>query len=67
MADEETLSGLLSGYGIIDMGQDIIDMGQGFSKEEILAKEHWEWLSKYTEYLYKTAFIHGYKHGQEDK
>jgi len=32
-----------------------------------LADEHWEWLSKLLEYVYKTAFIHGYKHGQEDK
>ena len=42
-----------------------------------LADEHWEWLEGLweslpdgatfgittTEYLYKTAFVHGYKHG----
>tara|TARA_Y100000310_G_scaffold264568_1_gene275226 strand:- start:296 stop:451 length:156 start_codon:yes stop_codon:yes gene_type:complete len=44
---------------------------------EELAKEHWEWVSKLMtyipvgsrtdkliEYLYKTAMIHGYKHGK---
>jgi len=45
-----------------------------------LANEHWNWVSKLlklltnaninmevVEYLYKTALIHGYKHGLEDK
>lgn len=44
-----------------------------------LAIDHWDWLEPLLlmldekpanigamEYLYKTAFIHGYKHGQED-
>jgi len=30
-----------------------------------LADEHWDWLGKLLEYLYKSAFIHGYKHGTE--
>jgi len=32
---------------------------------EILADEHWDWLGKLLEYLYKSAFIHGFKHGAE--
>jgi hypothetical protein len=35
-------------------------------KGENLAEQHWFWLKVLLEYLYKTAFIHGYKHGQED-
>ena len=30
---------------------------------EELADEHWEWLEELLEYLYKSAFIHGFKHG----
>lgn len=45
---------------------------------EKLADEHWEWLGKVfalskniqnielTEYLYKTAFVHGYKHAMDE-
>lgn len=48
---------------------------------ERLAEDHWEWIEGLweslpagavfgglvtTEYLYKTAFIHGYKHGVKD-
>ena len=44
---------------------------------EELADEHWEWLNGLLEsmgnfrelralqYVYKTSFIHGYKHGEE--
>ncbi len=32
-----------------------------------LADAHWEWLSELLEVLYKGAFVHGYKHGQEDE
>ena len=34
---------------------------------ERLADEHWAWLMKLLEYVYKSAFIHGYKHGKEDR
>ena len=34
---------------------------------ERLAEEHWAWLSKLLEKVYKDAFIHGYKHGHEEK
>ena len=47
---------------------------------EKLAKEHWEWIHgllksinelefelAMLEYVYTTAFVHGYKHGQEAK
>ena len=49
---------------------------------EKLANEHWQWVEDLfnslpdgsavcgiatIEYLYKTAFIHGYKHGKKDK
>ena len=30
-----------------------------------LADEHWAWLVKLLEHVYKDAFIHGYKHGKE--
>ena len=33
---------------------------------EELAEEHWEWLQRLLERVYKDAFIHGYKHGRED-
>jgi len=36
------------------------------SRGRELADEHWEWLGKLLEYTYKTAFVHGYKHGKED-
>jgi hypothetical protein len=31
-----------------------------------LADEHWEWLSKLLEKVYKDAFVHGYKHAEDD-
>ena len=34
---------------------------------EKLAQEHWAWLVTLLEKIYVDAFIHGYKHGQEDK
>lgn len=54
--------------------------GQMKTPEEI-ATEHWEWIEglfeslpddavfgiSTTEYLYKTAFIHGFKHGKLSK
>ena len=32
---------------------------------EQLADEHWAWVVRWLEMVYKDAFIHGYKHGQE--
>jgi len=32
-----------------------------------LACEHWNWLSSLLEKVYIDAFIHGYKHGSEDR
>ena len=47
---------------------------------ERLAEDHWEWINgvlntlpvipfnqETLEYVYTTAFVHGYKHGQEAK
>jgi len=34
---------------------------------EELADEHWEYVSKIFELNYKTAFVHGFKHGKEAK
>jgi hypothetical protein len=34
---------------------------------EKLADEHWEWIKVLLEYLYKTAFQHGYKHAKEEE
>ena len=34
--------------------------------KEVLANEHWEWLSGILEKVYKDAFKHGYKHGQNN-
>uniref|UniRef100_A0A6M3KKW9 Uncharacterized protein n=1 Tax=viral metagenome TaxID=1070528 RepID=A0A6M3KKW9_9ZZZZ len=31
-----------------------------------LADEHWEFIQRWLEMVYKDAFIHGYKHGIED-
>ena len=33
---------------------------------EQLATEHWSWLARWTEMVFKDAFIHGYKHGVQD-
>ena len=30
-----------------------------------LADEHWAWVVKWLEMVYKDAFIHGFKHGVE--
>ncbi len=32
-----------------------------------LADEHWAWVVRWLEMVYKDAFAHGYKHGQQDK
>lgn len=40
--------------------------GVSRTSAEKLADEHWKWLEKLLEYVYKTAFIHGYKHGVDD-
>ncbi len=32
-----------------------------------LADEHWEFLAKWFEMMFKDGFIHGYKHGIEEK
>jgi len=32
-----------------------------------LANEHWNWVVRWLEIVYKDAFIHSYKHGMEDK
>jgi len=37
------------------------------SHGEQLADEHWEWVVRWLEMIYKDAFLHGYKHGQENK
>ncbi len=34
---------------------------------EKLAEEHWAWLVRLLELVYKDAFIHGYKHGLGSK
>jgi hypothetical protein len=34
---------------------------------ELLATEHWEWVVVWLELIYKDAFVHGYKHGREDR
>jgi hypothetical protein len=34
---------------------------------EKLAKEHWKWLESLLRKVYCDAFVHGYKHGKEDK
>lgn len=34
--------------------------------EKDLADEHWQWVESVLELIYKSAFIHGYKHGKED-
>lgn len=31
-----------------------------------LADEHWAWVVRWLEMVYKDAFIHGFKHGKED-
>lgn len=31
-----------------------------------LANEHWAWVVRWLEIVYKDAFEHGYKHGRED-
>lgn len=31
------------------------------------ADEHWAWVVRWLELIYKDAFIHGYKHGVEDE
>ena len=36
------------------------------SEPERLADEHWAWLGSLLEKVYKDAFIHGYKHGEEE-
>jgi len=36
------------------------------TKAKKLADEHWEWLERLLEYVYKSAFEHGYKHALED-
>ncbi len=33
----------------------------------VLAQEHWNWLVRLLERIYKDAMIHGYKHGYEDR
>jgi hypothetical protein len=32
-----------------------------------LAQKHWEWLEGLLRKMYIDAFVHGFKHGQEDK
>ena len=34
---------------------------------EQLAEEHAEWTSQFLKWIYKQAFIHGYKHGKESR
>ena len=36
-------------------------------KGKPLAEEHWEWLEGYLHKIFVDGFIHGYKHGQDDK
>jgi hypothetical protein len=35
------------------------------SESEILAREHWKFISKWLEIVYIDSFIHGFKHGVE--
>jgi hypothetical protein len=32
-----------------------------------LADEHWAWIVKWLEMVFKDAFIHGYKHGENKR
>jgi len=32
-----------------------------------LADEHAEWTGEFFKWVFRQAFIHGYKHGQEDE
>jgi len=34
---------------------------------EKVAEQHAEWTSQFLKWVYKQAFIHGYKHGIEEK
>ena len=36
-------------------------------KLEELAESHAEWAAQFFKWAYKQAFLHGYKHGKEDK
>jgi len=40
---------------------------ESFQYSTKLAIEHWAWLQTLLEKIYKDAFIHGYKHGKEEK
>ena len=44
-----------------------MERGQKMATKEIneLAEEHSEWFSKVIKFVYKEAFIHGYKHGKK--
>ena len=39
------------------------------NEEEVrrLAEEHWKFLEKWLHIVYVDTFVHGYKHGKEDK
>jgi len=39
---------------------------KGYGRVKKIAEEHWEWLEKWLRIVYVDAFIHGYKHGEED-
>ncbi len=37
-----------------------------YRKAKILAEEHWSYVGRICEMMYKDAFVHGYGHGVED-
>ena len=37
------------------------------SDVERLAEEHAEWTAGFLKWVYKQAFLHGYKHGKQDQ
>ena len=39
----------------------------GLEKAKILAEEHWEWLEPIIRRFFVDGFIHGYKHGIEER
>ena len=39
----------------------------GLEKAKVLAEEHWEWLEPIIKRFFIDGFMHGYKHGIEDK
>ena len=58
----------MSGREIISQGKDVAQKEYPLASEEEakrLATEHWDWVVRWLEIVYKDAFIHGYKHGYD--